>query len=107
MSNFWENPQSFPNLATQILSDSYNWDIGVIMPLFCDISGIGTYEITGLTFLIVVDELQRGCNLFFLPFHASFFKIREVFRIRTCGPYSEHPKCKKKGGKITKKEISS
>ena len=35
------------------------------MPLFCDISGIGAYKIIGTTFLIVVDELHRGCKSFF------------------------------------------
>ena len=75
------------------------------MPLFCNISGIGVHKITGTTFLIVVDELHRGCKSVFCNSMLIFYKIGEVFRIRTCGPYSEHPKCKKKGAKQPRRKF--
>ena len=99
--------KAFQIWLLKISRDLYNRGIDVILPLFCDISGIDAHKIISTTFFIVVDELNGGCETLFSRCMLFFCKTKEVFRIRTCGPYSEHPKCKKKWGETIKQEITS
>ena len=71
---------------------SYNWDINVILPLFCDISGIDAHKIIGTSFSSVVGEIYGGCETFFSRCMLFFYKTLEVFQIKTCGPLFETPK---------------